>query len=110
MCNPNPNLTVNVILRGLLQQVLDLGQWLRGWVLVQQDLDVSDASLHTVNGLPVRSAGSAGFDSIDLVDEAVRLIGQLTDDIIPLCKTLVTAVAVWEGSRESTGADVAAWS
>lgn len=88
--------------------MLDLRQWLRSGVLVQEDPNVCNTSLHTVNGFPVRSADSTGFDGVDLVDEAVRLIGQLTNDIIPLGKALMTAVAVWEDSRESTGADIAA--
>lgn len=92
-----------------MQQLLDLGQRLRGRVLVQDDPDVGDAPLHAVDGLPVRPADSAGFDGVDLVDEAVRLIGQLTDDVIPVGKALVAAVAVGEGPGESAGADVTTW-
>lgn len=77
--------------------------------MVEDDLDVGDAPLHAVDGLPVRSADSTGFDGTDLVDEAVRLIGQLTDDVIPLSEALVAAAAVGEGPGEPAGADVAVW-
>lgn len=77
--------------------------------MVEGDLYVGDASLHTVNRLPVRSADSIRFDGVDLVDEAVRLIGQLTNDVVPLSKALVAGAAVGEGPREPAGADVTAW-
>lgn len=88
--------------------MLDLGQWLRSRVLVQEDPDVGRALLHAVNGLLVWSTDSASFNGVDLVDEAVRLIGQLTNNVVPLSEALVAAVAVREGSRESTGADITA--
>lgn len=92
-----------------MQQLLGLAQRLRGWVLVQDDPDVSDAPLHAVDGLLVRSADTAGLHGVDLVDEAVCLIGQLTDNVIPLGEALVAPLAVGEGSREAAAADVASW-
>lgn len=92
-----------------MQQLLDLGQWLRGRVLVKDSPDVGDAPLHAVNGLLVWSTDSAGFDGIDLVNKTVSLIGQLTNDLVPLSKTLVAATAVREGPGESTSTDIAVW-
>ncbi len=82
---------------------------MRGRVLVQDDLNVRGAPLHALNGLPVRSTDAIGFDGIDLVDKAVCLIGQLTDDMVPLCEALVAAAAVREDPGEPAGTDVAAW-
>lgn len=92
-----------------MQQLLDIGQWLRGWVLVEDGPDVGDAPLHAVHGIPVWSADSAGFDGIDLVDKTVSLIGQLTDDLVPLSKTLVAVATVREGPGESASTDIAVW-
>lgn len=99
---------MNAISPGLLQELLDLAQWLRGRVLVQDGRDLSGASLHAVDGLPVRPTDSTGLNGVDLVDEAVCLIGQLADDGVPLGEALVAAVTVWEGARESAGAGVTA--
>lgn len=77
--------------------------------LVQDDPDVSDALLQAVDGLFVWAADPAGFDGIDLVDEAVRLIRELADNLVPLGETLVAAAAVGEGSGVPTGTGVTAW-
>lgn len=82
---------------------------MRGGVLVQDGADVGHALFHALEGLPVRPADPAGFEGVDLVDQAVRLIGQLPDDAVPLGEALVAGLAVGEGSGEAAGADVAAW-
>lgn len=45
---------------------------------------------------------------MDLVDQAVRLVGQLPDNAVPLGKALVTGLAVGKSSREASSTDVAA--
>lgn len=57
----------------------------------------------------MRSTHATGFKSVDLVDQPVRLVGQLADDIIPLREALVAALTVGENSREAASAGVAAW-
>lgn len=102
-CRVKPNL------RGLLQQLLDLRQGLGGGVLVQNDPDVGDTLLHALNALLVRSTDSADFQRVDLVDKAVCLVCQLTNDVVPLGEALVAAPALGEGSRVSTSTGVTAW-
>lgn len=94
--------------RGLSQQLLDLRQRLRGGILVEKGSDVGHTLLHPLHALLVRSADSAHLERVDLVDQAVRLVRQLTDDAVPLGEALVAAPAVGEGSGVSAGADVAA--
>lgn len=78
--------------------------------MVQDDPDVSSTFLHALNGLPEGCTDPAGFNGVDLIDQPMRLIGQLTDDLVPFCETLVAAMAVWEGSGEPSSADVTPWS
>lgn len=54
------------------------------------------------------STHATGSKSVDFVDQSVRLVGQLADDIIPLCETLVATLTVGENSREAAGTGVAA--
>lgn len=93
---------------GLLEQLLDVTQRLRCRVLAQDGADVGHTLLHVLNGLLVRPAHPADLEGVNLVDQAVRLVGQLPDDAVPLGKALVTRLAVGKSSREATGADVAA--
>ena len=92
----------------MFQQALDLRQGLGGGVLGQQGADVRGARLEVVHGLLVGPRDAAGLDAVQLGDQSVGLVGQLPDHHVPVGEALVAPLAVGEGSRVSTGADVAA--
>lgn len=105
-CNFEKHLGGNI--RCLLQQALNLSEWLSGGVLGQKLTDGISAPLHVVDSVLVWPGDAIGFNSVNFLHQSVCLVSEVSYDHIPFSKALVTAFTVWEFTKVTSSTSVTA--